>query len=279
VVDNGASAATHQAVEEARGEGLRITLLVPGENLGPAGGTSLAMREVLQSADDDAWITRLDDDLDALPPALLERLVETADDLRRTDPSIGAVGTAGARFDERRARLTRPHFSVAETAVDVDYVTTNFFPLFSVGAVRRVGEFDASLFYGLSEVEFGLRLRDAGYRVIVSTALREMTGRIDRRQRPTRLTLRAPSWRQYYGLRNLIVLLRRRGHPWIACRVALVRGILKPILNLPLTPSIALATLRLNAHAISDGFRGRLGRRFGPGDLTHAPDTDYETEL
>jgi hypothetical protein len=151
--------------------------------------------------------------------------------------------------------------------VPIDAIGGDRLPCYSVRAVRAVGPFRADLFFGFEELEFGLRLRRAGWSLAADgPALRH-----DREQRRAVATPPVPrrsldpvSWRRYYSLRNLIVILRDHGHASTAARVALVVGFGKPIANLVRQPRLALAHLRLNARACRDGWTGRLGRRVEP---------------
>src|SRR5207244_290313 len=80
------------------------------------------------------------------------------------------------------------------------------------------------------------------------------------------------SWRRYYSLRNLIIILIRSGDRRSAVRIALVVGLLKPLANLPSSPRVAATHIRGNLKAIRDGFGGRLGRRLEPDGSTRAHD-------
>lgn len=75
------------------------------------------------------------------------------------------------------------------------------------------------------------------------------------------------SWRRFYSLRNLLHVLVSTGHTSTAVRVAAVRGVAKPLANLPFAPRVSAHTLRWNARAIRDAFGGRLGRTVEPADL------------
>lgn len=265
VVDNEGSLAVSRQVEavERRHPG-KVVLLRAPENLGPAGGTALGMEHILRVAHDDDWITRSDDDRTEKFEVYAE-LLRFAIEQRTADKRVGAVGAVGARFDWRRGRLVRvTDEEIALGPVDVDYVPTGVFPAFNVGAVRDVGVFDVDLFYGSSEVEYGLRLRRAGYRIVANPILWTQLGRQSALTAGPRVTLRPFTWRRYYSLRNQIYLLRRSGHATTAVRVAVVRGLLKPLLNLPRAPRQAWLHLRWNARAVADGWRGRMGRTYDP---------------
>jgi hypothetical protein len=50
---------------------------------------------------------------------------------------------------------------------------------------------------------------------------------------------------------------------------------LKPLINFPLGPRIALGNLRLNTHAVWDAYRSRLGRTLEP--TVHHGQLDYRS--
>jgi GT2 family glycosyltransferase len=189
----------------------------------------------------------------------LRNLVQKAERLRSFDPAVAGLGTSGSRFDYRRCRLVKPPSRGASEVIDVDYLATNMFPLFSVAAVRDVGTFREDLFFGHDEVEFGLRLRRHGYRLCRLDST-------DQTRRPSATSWRLGSvgWRRYYALRNIIVISREYCGPITTLRVTLVRGFLKPLLNMLVEPSNALRHLRLNTRAVVDAYRGRMGRTVEP---------------
>jgi glycosyltransferase involved in cell wall biosynthesis len=266
VVDNEGSSRTEAVVAEAS-HGLAIEYLPAPENLGFAGGVGFGMRHVLTWANDDDWIVLLDDDDPPRSADALEILHAFAEERIRADGRTAAVGISGGWFDWRRGRMRRVADDELVGPVEVDHVAGNQLPMFLVGVVRKVGPFHEDLFFGLSELEFGLRLWSAGYKLWGHGPLwrqnREMTGRLGRELRPSR-RLPQMEWRRYYTLRNLIFILRRFHHPVTALRVTLVNGFGKPIANLPFTPRLAIEHLLVNLRAVRDGWTGRMGRRVEP---------------
>ena len=129
------------------------------------GGIALGMERVLSTADDGDWIVLLDDD--DPPPRVrsLAELKEMGDELLARDPRIAGIGLATARFDRRTGRLLLVPESerASGTPIRGDYIGGNRLPIYRVAAIRDVGVFDAKLFFGFEELEFGLRLRRAGY--------------------------------------------------------------------------------------------------------------------
>ena len=264
VVDNEGSAETEAIV---RGLGANVEYLGMAENMGFAGGVAAGMRRVLEFAQDEDWIVLVDDDDPPRFDDALERLERLAEECLARDPKTAAVGISGGWFDWRRGRMRRVPDAELVGAVPVDHVAGNCLPCFRVSAVRAVGPFCDEIFFGLSELEFGLRLWRAGYSLYghgeMWLASRTAAGRLERVLRPSR-GLPDMNWRRYYTTRNLIFILRRFDHPWTAVRVTLVPGLAKPVANLFVHPREAVRHLGLSLRAIRDGWTGRMGRRIEP---------------
>jgi GT2 family glycosyltransferase len=266
VIDNAPSDASREAVARATGTAGSIEHLEMEENLGFTGGVAAGMRRVLEIADDRDWIAVLDDD-DPVPyPNVFSDLELFGEQMVAEDPKTAVVGIAGGRFDWRRGRIRRVPDTELRGPVAVEYVAGNQVPFCLVSAVRAAGTFHAPLFFGLSEIEFGLRLGKAGYSLYGHGDLwrrrRQESGRLGRVLRPD-WRLAPMNWRRYYVLRNSIYMLRRFGYASTALRVSLV-NIGKPLLNFPLGPQLAGRHLAMNLRACRDGWVGRMGRRVEP---------------
>jgi hypothetical protein len=188
------------------------------------------------------------------------------------DPTTAGIGMSGGRFDWRRGRIRRVADEELHGPVAVDHVAGNSVPFYLVSAVRRNGTFHAPLFFGLSEIEFGLRLSRAGHAFYGHGDLwrrrRREAGRMGLDARPSR-RLAPMNWRRYYVLRNSIYMLRRFGHQGTALRLTMI-NLGKPIANLPFEPGLASRHLASNVRACRDGWMGRMGRRVEPGsDARH----------
>ena len=271
VIDNDPAESARAAVAALATEGETtapsVRYIAAGANIGPAGGIALGMREVLGGAADDDWVVSLDDDDPPTWPEVFGRLVGLGGRLRVDDPRVGAVGMVGGRFSAPRARAVRVPDDELRGAVPVDWIAGNQFPVYSVAALRDVGVFDERLFFGFEELDFGLRLRAAGYGVYVDGDLwrraRESAGRLGLDPSPSR-GLDDAGWRRYYSLRNMIYILRKQGAGGGAVRLA-ARGLAKPVANVPRGPRQAWRHLALNARAIADAYRGRMGLTVEPG--------------
>lgn len=271
VVDNDpAESARELAIGLEAGNGRRdgpwVTYVASGANLGPAGGIALGMRHVLRHAADHDWVVPLDDDNPPRRPDMLAELERFATRLREQEPTVGAVGVCGARFEVTQGRGVRIPDDELTGAVRSDWIGSGNFPLYSVHAVRAVGVFDEQLFFGFDDLEYGLRLGAAGFGIYAHGGLwhddRAFYGHLADGTRRSR-TLDEATWRRYYSMRNLIYILRKGGHNFGAARLA-ARTLTKPVYNLPRSPVLAGRHLALTSRAILDAYRGRMGRTVNP---------------
>jgi GT2 family glycosyltransferase len=277
LVDNGRAHPAGEVAGRYRARGLDITYLATDDNIGPAGGFALGMARALETAGDDDWIVLLDDDDPPYFDDALARAMEFARAQVARDEATGAVGISGGRFDRTRGRVLRVGDDEIHDAVAVDHITGGGLPTYRVAAVRRTGVMRADLFFGYEELEYGLRLDAAGFHLYADgEAWRERkTDKRDkgllppeevsaRRAATTNLRVGDTTWRRYYSLRNLILILRGSGYGFAALRVSLVRGVGKPFVNLFVSPREASRQLALGVRAVKDGWMGKTGRTVDP---------------
>lgn len=271
VIDSGSSPTVETACETAGRElALTVTYVDAGGNIGPAGAMAEAFRQASRRSPRAEWLLRLDDDR-PLPEGLLPDLLDEARDLVGRDAKTAAVGLSGARWHPRRARLIAPDWD--QELVSVDYLATGQFPLFRLSVMEEVGPFREDLFFGMTEVEYGVRASDRGFSLYVPGRLRPFADPGGAYGRPT-LKPRT-DWRAYYAIRNLVVLLRSTGHPWIAARIAVSRGVAKPLLVACLSPRTGRDALALSLRGVRDAYRGNMGCTVDP--WTWAVDRDDES--
>jgi GT2 family glycosyltransferase len=280
VVDNGPSPESERAVRDFVAAGGPAEYLPSEDNLGPAGGLSAGMARVLEVAGDDDWMVLLDDDDPPYADSVLDAILRFARSQVAEDGRTAAVGLAGARFDWRSARLLRPRDEELTGPVEVDYIGGNQLPTYRVAVVRDLGTFRADLFFGYDDLEFGLRLRSAGYRLCADgqqwRELRSRRGRLGLSVMPAR-AYRQPDWREYYAVRNILVLLRRHRRYAAAVRVTLISGLAKPLAQKPLPAGPYLRRVGVMLRACMDGWCDNMGRRVAP-VAKSVPSRPSETE-
>jgi hypothetical protein len=249
------------------------------ENLGPAGGIRLGLEHVLDRAGfaragPDDWVVLLDDDNPPRDPGAIAAVHAFADAQRAVDDRVGLVGVGGGRFDPRRGRIRRLGDAELTGPVDVDFVPGNLLPVVSVAAVRRAGPPADDLFFGMEEVEFGLRIRRAGFRVVLDgpTMLerRRREGRTGEDvARPVR---KSAMWRRYYAVRNQIWIARRYGTRTAGLRATAENVLGRVVADLVRGRRGRLRLAGLGLRGAVDAWTGRLGRRVDPADDRYGRD-------
>lgn len=234
------------------------TWIVTGENTGPAGGLARGIRHVLETAADDDLVLLVDDD-DPPPDRStleeLERLIEAA------APDVAATGLVGARYSARTGRPVRVPDRELSGLVDVDWIGGGQLPLYRVSAIRSVGVPDERLFFGFDDLEFGVRLRRAGWRIVVDGAgWRERRGSAGRLGTlATSAPRGAPPWREYYSTRNQMTIAKAHAR-WTAPFLVALRSIVRCALLVRSDRHQATSVVR----GLVDGALGRRGRLVEP---------------
>ncbi len=260
VVVNGEGGLDDQLLES------RVRMVRLGRNTGPAGGFRAGLIEAFEDPDT-RWAYLCEDDIGlfALPaPRLADVMARIA---ARGDhhPSLGAVVAYGRSFVGRGAHTVNivpaPGSPSGFTAVDVACWGAT---LLSRSVVEAGVLPDSEWFFGLEDVDFFCRVREADFEVLVDdVAARRVAGQQTSQGRDEALRVRRPTdddeaWRAYYHSRNSFALARRHGRAsWLAWHLAYSAR------HLQAAPTGAhrLAI----AHGLWDGARGRMGEhpRYG----------------
>ncbi len=177
VIDN---ASTDDSVAMVRAEFPRIGLIVNPVNLGGSGGFNTALRYAAEENFDFAWL--LDNDAEVLPNAF-QGLV----DAMESDRVIALVGSKILHRDDPRVvceiganispltTFPAPKFpnvlneTVNAGVIDVHYVAICS-ALVRVNAIRFCGILDEKFFLMWDDMEWGMRIRRFGYRVVATNA-------------------------------------------------------------------------------------------------------------
>lgn len=262
VVNVEADAETAQIVADRSAGWPQLCHLPIPENVGPAGAVSAGVPEVLRRCPEAEYVAFFEDDDPPPSSDALGRLIAHLE-AHSQGIRLGGAGFHGAVLDRRSARLRRPDTAPTGWA-DVDYLAGGSCPVFLREVLEEIGGYDPRLFFGFEELEFGLRARSAGHRLHI---IAHDSFQVPRRRPDSHHELGEWSWRRYYSIRNLLVIMLRHGHAGAAARVALVRGLLKPLLWLPRRPRLAATHLRYNLLATRDALLHRLGRTVDPDGL------------
>ena len=262
VVDNGSTDGTIDAVREQFPD---VTAIRSEENVGFAEGNNVGLRAALDAGAD--YVLLLNNDTLA-DEGLLDALVGEA----RRRPDAGAlcpliryvdppdrIWYAGARFDPRAShngrhtgygeRDTGQYHSVREIGR-----ATGAAMLVPREVVERVGYLDHRLFLQVEDVEWSLRMRAAGYRILFVP-----DGQVRHHVSVASGGERAPDT-AYYEMRNSLYVCARHAPLRWPGRVRRELGMLAVhLLHARLAPRPVE-----NARAVMAGWRDYRGGRLGP---------------
>lgn len=202
LIDNADDLALESALKAEDSLGLNVEYIASGSNLGPAGAAALGLRELINRGYGYAyWVD--DDD----PPLFDNTLQELMAGFARK-PQAFSFSAVGQRWSWRTGRYRRLLDDQLKGDVPVDVVGGNGQWILNLDQVKQLGLPQAELFWGLEEIEYGLRASKAGYEKYVVGELmlkhRRATGRLGRVRAPVRQT---SEMRRYYTMRNYIYMM------------------------------------------------------------------------
>jgi GT2 family glycosyltransferase len=261
VLDYGSSAQSLAAIRSALPGGQLIQLQ---ENRGYAGNNNVGLRLALDQGA--AWILLLNEDT-VVAGDCLEHLMRTAE----SDPAIGVVGpmvyhadepdviqSAGGQLDATwcanlhgRNQVDRGQFG---TEREVDWVS-GCAVLVRRALVEQVGLLDERFFIYWEEVDWCVRARRHGWRVVHVPAAKIWHKGVQRVYRPH------PSV-TYYSTRNRLMFLAKHHAPWRAW-VACWSETLRTLTSWTIRPKWRSMRGHRDAmwQGVRDFFRGQSGMR------------------
>lgn len=253
VIDNGS---TDSSVDRIRSAHLELTVLSLPENRGFAAGMNVGIRHALATGAD--WILLVNNDAELAPNTLQDLLEACPPGVAVAMPRIDRLpGHTFWHAGARRSRLTGLPTPVREADLAdghpliVDYVVGCVL-LIDAHAFESVGLFDERYYMYYEDLDFSLRLGQAGYRMISVPRARAWHW--------IGASLRSDSSRRsYLQTRYRVVWCRSRPHPALALWwwLSLSYGVLRDLVR-------AFQSLNLAAgRAILDGLRDGLKQPLG----------------
>lgn len=223
------------------------------QNLGPAGGYRAGLEAA--RALGPAWIYLCEDDvgLFGLPAPRVADVIRRVEALGGDDDPVGVVFAFSRRLN-RRTGITVPHVVGADADLEDTDVSSWGASLVSAAVVDAGVLPDDDWFFGYEDFDFWLRVRAAGFRLVVDARAALAAERQSREEafageRPTDAD---EPWRAYYVARNFLELSRRHGHlGWSAWHL------LKSARRWHIARSPA--ERRATVAGLRDGLRRRLG--------------------
>jgi rhamnosyltransferase len=260
VVDN--TPGTFGAVDLGLSEA--IDYLPNGDNVGVATALNQGIEALIRSGCDTAILF----DQDSEPSeALLSELPRV---IAQANAAGERVALAGPAYDDPRLRGVEPFVRFrpwklervtpeGDGPIDVDFLITSG-SCINLRCWSDVGRMDDSLFIDFVDLEWCVRAKQKGYRILgvpwvrLSHQLGGEPVRILGRVYPMHGPIR-----HYYQFRNVIALMKRSYMPWSWKSTEVVKLPIR-IMIYTSFPTQRVQHIRMALRGLYDGWRGRLGR-------------------
>lgn len=269
IVDNDPDGSARELLSEFNPEVVFYSAV--GYNSGPSGGTHHGLKTLFEEGEE--WVLWVDDDDPPSAPNQIETILNIIHNY--PEPSrIGMLGASGVLYKYSQCLIQRIPDHQLKGILQVDMVAGNQFPIVN----RRVYEAgllpDPVLFFGFEDLEYGLRIKQKGFEILVQgeevERLRKHFKKFGKeKERGLKKNINH-LWREYYSVRTIAYILRNNKSFFVACRFTL-RNLLKMIAGFKYGFQYGSRQALYLFHGLLDGFRRKMG-------LTLLPNQKYTAQ-
>ena len=231
-----------------------------GYNSGPAGAAKIGLE--MLSTQGYKWIGWIDDDDPPIYNDTFEILLKKAE---LTD-NCGCVGVVGQFFNKGNGLMVRvPDDELEGNGVlEVDNIAGNMCKIINADVCLKKKVYpDESLFFGFEELDFDLRMQEAGYVLVVDKELykrhRVKFNRIGLKIKRGIKKDEKRIWRDYYSIRNSLIILKKN-KLFSAFFITIMRSFLKVISGFRYGIAYGIANARVILYAIIHFLLGKRGK-------------------
>ena len=262
VVDNGAQTESKDRINDLHDT--RISHHLTGYNAGPAGGAYWGLKLLFEKGYD--WVLWVDDD----DPPKFDNLIEDLFEIVHHNDNnfLGMVGSVGERFDRIKGKIVRFKDEQLIGFLEVDTISGNMFPLVSKRTFDKGILPSKDLFFGFEDLDFGLSIKRAGFKIITSGDLhlkhRKLAGRLNFKKNTNFKRSIHSIWREYYSVRSLIHILLHNEKSLLATVTCISRNLIKSFVVFKYGMYYGKKSSRMILLGLFDGIFKRMGMRISP---------------
>lgn len=205
IVDNSEGLGTRSLIESMNDP--RIEYLSLGYNAGPAGASLTGLQRLASEGYE--FIYWGDDDDPPEHGDTFEKQLQLASQI----PNVGIVGEVGVSFNKYTGRTSSFRNKQLKDVVDAYAIAGNRQMIINRRVVDAGVLPTAKLFFGFEELDFCLKVKSAGFRVIFDgeriKSGRALQGNVDPNYKWRGQSMKGSDslWRQYYSSRNILYIL------------------------------------------------------------------------
>ena len=259
IIDNSLGNETEQLIINLNNP--KVKYYRVGYNSGPAGAAGIGLR--ILASEGYEWIYWGDDDDPPFFDDTFEILINTA----LTDTKCGCVGSVGQFFNKNTGFINRVHDDLfkTHTILSVDNIAGGMSKIVSGKMIRETLIYpDENLFYGFEELDFDLRIKNAGYTLLVDSSFflkhRLKFNRVGLSKKTYRKKTKATLSKEYFSTRNLLYIYSKNKLKR-AFVSFLLYAIFKQFLRFRDGVSIGLAGFKITAIAIYHFSTNQMGNK------------------
>jgi GT2 family glycosyltransferase len=262
VVDNGLNNESRERIIDLKSK--RISHYSVGSNSGPAGGAYWGLKLLFEKGYD--WVLWVDDDDPPKFDNLIEDLFEIVQ--KNDNELLGMVGSVGERFNRKKSKIVRFNDEQLIGFLDVDTISGNMFPLVSKRTFNKGILPSKNLFFGFEDLDFGLSIKRAGFKIITSGDLhlkhRKLSGRLNLKKNNNFKRSINSLWRDYYSVRSLVYVLLYKEKSLFGTLSFIFRNLIKSFVVFKYGIVYGKKSSRMILVGLFDGMFKRMGMRISP---------------
>jgi GT2 family glycosyltransferase len=210
IVDNSISHKTQDFFSNYKNP--KVEYFRVGKNLGPAGAAKIGLERLTKEGY--KWIYWGDDDDPPFFKDTFEVLLNMADSIG----DCGCVGSVGQFFNKKNGLIERVSDDELQStgALKVDTIAGNMSKIINANVVLKNNVFpDETLFFGMEELDYDLRIKKAGYNLYVDRSLylryRVQSNHLGKNVKRGLKKDSSRMQRDYYSTRNGLFIFKKNG--------------------------------------------------------------------
>jgi GT2 family glycosyltransferase len=210
IIDNSITSKTQEFFSNYKNP--KVEYFRVGKNLGPAGAAKIGLERLSQ--DGFKWIYWGDDDDPPFFKDNFEVLLNLADSI----PDCGCVGAVGQYFNRKNGLIERVLDEELQKTgeLKVDTIAGNMSKIIKADVVLKNKVLpDESLFFGMEELDYDLRMQKAGYNLYVDRSMylryRTQSNHLGKNVKRGLKKDSSRMQRDYYSTRNGLFIFKKNG--------------------------------------------------------------------
>jgi len=258
IIDNSVSSKTQDFFSDYKNP--KVEYFRVGKNLGPAGAAKIGLERLSQ--DGFKWIYWGDDD----DPPFFNDTFEVLLNMANSLPECGCVGAVGQFFNRKNGLIDRVPDDALKTSgeLKVDTIAGNMSKIINANVVLKNKVLpDESLFFGMEELDYDLRMQKAGYNLYVDRSMylryRMQSNHLGKNVKRGLKKDSNRMQRDYYSTRNGLYIFKKNGLA-LALLINIFRVFYKMIISFKYGSNYGKRYSKYLFRALRHFLKGKKGR-------------------